>query len=84
MYFNLFIYLSINLFILGPHVWEVPRLGVELELQLPDYATTIAMKDLSLVCDLHRSSQQCRTLNPLNRARDRTCILKDNSQVCYC
>ena len=28
------------------------------------------------------SSQQCQILNPLSRARDRTCVLMDTSQVC--
>ena len=37
---------------------EVPRLGVELELQLLAYATTIATQDLSLICDLHHSLWQ--------------------------
>ena len=31
---------------------EVPKLGVESELQLPAYTTTRAMQDLSHVCDL--------------------------------
>ena len=31
---------------------EVPKLGVESELQLPAYTTTKAMQDLSRVCDL--------------------------------
>ena len=35
---------------------EVPRLGVESELQLPAYATATAMPDLSYICDLHHSS----------------------------
>ena len=30
---------------------EVPRLGVELELQLPAYTTATATRDLSHVCD---------------------------------
>ena len=44
--------------ILGPHPWhtEVPRLGAELELQLPAYATATATQDPSLVCDLYHSS----------------------------
>ena len=44
---------------LGPHPWhmEVPRLGVETELQLPAYATATATLDLSLICDLHHSSR---------------------------
>ena len=39
-------------FVLGPYLWhmEVPRLGVELTLQLPAYATAIATADLSLLC----------------------------------
>ena len=39
-------------------MWHVavPRLGVELELQLPAYTTAIAMLDLSCVFDLHHSS----------------------------
>ena len=34
---------------LGPHMWhmEVPRIGVELELQLPAYTTATAMRDLT-------------------------------------
>ena len=44
--------------LLGCHPWhmEVPRLGVELELQLPAYVTATATPDLSLVCNLHYSS----------------------------
>ena len=51
---------------------EVPRLGVEPELQLLAYATAIATLDTSRVCDLHHSSQQCWILNPLSEARDGT------------
>ena len=45
-------------FFLGPHLrhMEVPRLGVELGLQLPTYATATATPYLSHVCDLHHSS----------------------------
>ena len=52
---------------------EVPRLGVELELQLPAYttATATATPDPSRVCDLHHSSWQRRVLNQLSKARDR-------------
>ena len=62
---------------------EVPELGVELELQLLAYATGTAMQDLSHVCDLHHSSQQCWILNPLSGARDRARILMDMSWVHY-
>ena len=51
---------------------EIPRLGIESELQLPAYVTATAMQDLSHVCDLHHGSQQRRILNPLSEARNRT------------
>ena len=46
---------------LGPHLWhmEIPRLGVDLELQLPAYT----------------QPQQCWFLNPLSGARNQTRIL---------
>ena len=47
---------------------EVPRLGVESELQLLAYPTATATWDLSRICDLHLSSQQYRILNPLSEA----------------
>ena len=60
---------------------EVPRLGVELELQLQVYTTAMAARDPSRICDLHHSSQQHRILNPLSEARDRTHVLMDASWV---
>ena len=60
---------------------EIPRLEVELELQLLAYTTATATWDLSGVCDLHHSSQQCQILNQLSEARDQTHILMDPSQV---
>ena len=62
---------------------EVPRLGVEWELQLLAYTTATAMQDPDCICDLHHSSGQCRILDPLSEARDRTCVLMDTSQVRY-
>ena len=61
---------------------EVPRLGVESELQLLAYATTkaTATGDPSCVCDLYHSSWQHQVLKPLSKARDRTCVLVDASQ----
>ena len=63
---------------------EVPRLGVKSELQLPAYITSTAMLELSFTCNLHCSSQQHQILNPLSKARDRTCILMNTSQICFC
>ena len=51
---------------------EVPRLGVELELQLPAYATATATQDPNHVCDL------------LSEARDRTHNLVVPSLIRFC
>ena len=53
----------------------VPRLGVQLEIKLPTYATATATQDLSRICDLHHRSRQRRILNPRSEAKDRTCNL---------
>ena len=47
---------------------EVPRLGVELELQLQAYPTTTATQDLSHVCDLTAAHCNARLLTPLGEA----------------
>ena len=59
---------------LGPYPWhlEIPRLGVQSELQLSACTTATATSDPSHVFDLPRSSRQRRILNPLSEARDRT------------
>ena len=71
------------IYCLNFHSWqmEVPRLGVELKLQLLAYTTATAMQDLSLVFDLQYSSWQRQILNPLSEARDWTQILMDPSRV---
>ena len=60
---------------------EVPRLGVESELQLTAYTTATETRDPSLICDAHHSSRQCWILNPLSETRDRTCNLMVPSRV---
>ena len=60
---------------------EVPRLGVNLELQLSACATAKATQDLSHICDLCCSLLQSWTLNPLSEARNRTHILMDASCI---
>ena len=62
---------------------EVPRLEVELELQLPAYATARAMWDLSHICNLPQSPQLHQILNPLNKAKDQIHVLMITSQVFY-
>ena len=47
------------------------------------HTTATAVPDLSRVCKLHHRSWQCQIPNPLSEARDRTCILTDNSQICF-
>jgi len=56
---------------LGPHPWhmEVPRLGVELELEPLTYTIATAIWDLSCVCNLYHSSWQHRILNPPSKPR---------------
>ena len=71
--------------LLGPHPlhMEVPRLGVESELQLLTYTTATVMQDLSRICDLQHRSWKHWILNPLSEARDRAHILVDTSWGCH-
>ena len=62
---------------------KVPRLEVELELQLPAYTTATAMGNLSYICDLHHSSWQHQIIYPQSEARDQTHVLVDTSWVLY-
>ena len=73
-------------FFLGPHPWhkEVPRLGLELELQLPASTTAKATWYPSLICNLHHRSWQRQIFNALNEARNQTRILTDTGRVLYC
>ena len=84
-YLFLLIYLFIFVFLpflepLLQHM-EVPRLGVESELQPPAYARATAMRDPSHVCDPHHSSRHCRIVNPLSKGRDRTRNLMVPSRI---
>ena len=83
------------LFTAPPAHMEVPRLGVELALQLPACTTATATPDPNCICDLCRSLWQCQILNPLSEARDQTassrtlgCVLNplshNGSSCCYC
>ena len=73
------------LLFLGLRLWhmEVPRRGVELEVQLPAYTTATATQDLSRICDLHHSSRQRQILNPLREAGDQTRNLRVPSRICF-
>ena len=63
---------------------EVPRVGFELELQLPAYTTATATLDPSHVCDVHHGLRQCQILNPLSEVRDQTCNLMVPSWIHLC
>ena len=73
-------------FFLGPHPWhmEVPRLGIESQLQLPAYTTVTAVQCPSHVCDLHHSSRQNWILNLLSEAGNGTCHLIVTSWIHFC
>ena len=60
---------------------EVPRLGVESELQLPASTRATATSDPSRVCDLRHSSRQRWILSPLSEAGDLTRNLMAPSQI---
>ena len=47
---------------------ELPKQGVEMDLQLPAIVT--ATPDPSHVCNLHHSSQQHKILNPLSEVKE--------------
>ena len=68
---------------LHPRHMEVPRLGVESELQMLAYTIATPTWDLSHVCNLY-SSWQCQIPDPLRKARDWTCILMEASQIRFC
>ena len=77
-FFFFFVFLGLHL-----QQMEVPRLGVESELQLLAYTTATATPDPSHICNLHQSSQQCQILKLLSEARDQTYVLMDTSQIPY-
>ena len=68
---HLFVFIFLLLFSgPPPQHMEVPRLGVELEPQLPASTTATATRDRSHICHLHHSSWQHQILNPTSEARD--------------
>ena len=71
------------LFRTAPAAYGASQARAESELWLPAYTTATAMPDPSHICNLHHSSWQHWILNPLSKARDRTCILMDTSWVRY-
>ena len=82
-FFVFFLFFFSFLFRATPMAYRIPRLRVELELP-PAYSTATEMPDPSRVCDVHHSSQPPRIFNLLIKARNRTCVLMDTSQICFC
>jgi len=80
---HFFFFFFLTFLFLGPLLrhMEVPRLGVESELQPPAYTRATATQDPSHVCNLHHSSRQRQILNPLSKARDRTRNLMVPSRI---
>ena len=76
----MFFIFFLSFFFLGLYVhhMEVPRLGIEFELQLLAYTTAMAAPDTRCIynfcCSLWQC-WQCWMFNPLSEARDQTCIL---------
>ena len=60
---------------------EVPRLGLQPELQLPADTIATGMWDPSCICDLHHNQWQHWIPDPLSEARDPTHILMDASWI---
>ena len=75
-FFFSFVFLGLHL----QHM-EVPRLGVESELQLLACGMATATPDPVSIYDLHCSLQQHWIFNSLHEARDHTYILMDTSWV---
>ena len=71
------------LFMATPMAYEVPRLGVQSELQLTTYVRATATPDWSQVCELHHSSWQHRIPNPLIKVRDGSCNLMVPSLISF-
>lgn len=62
-------------------MWNIPGPELDSELQLCPSPQPEQIP-VSLLSDLPHSLQQHWILNPLNDARDRTCVFMDYSQVC--
>ena len=75
-------YLETNtffLFMAAPLAYGNSWARVKSELQLQACITVTAMPYLSCICDLCHNLRQCRILNPLSEARDRTRILRETT-----
>ena len=74
---SLYLYFLLLFLLLELHLqhMEVPRLGVQSELQLPAYTTATGTSNLNCIFNLYQ------ILNPRSNARDQTHILLDMGRV---
>ena len=63
---------------------EVPRLGVESELQLSAYTTATAQGVQAASATYTTVHRNARSINPLSKASDQTHVLMDTIRVHYC
>ena len=63
---------------------DVPRPGVESELQVPTYITATAQQQIQAASVTYTTAHgSARSLIQLSKARDQTSVLMDTSWVCY-
>ena len=81
--FVLLLLLFVCFVFVGPHLrhMEFPRLGGQTGATAASLCHNHSNAGSEPHLHLHHSSGQCRIFNPLNKARDRTCILMDTSRV---
>ena len=82
-HFFLFCFVFCFLGLHPPHM-EVPRTGVESELQPLALTTATATPDPSSIFDLYHNSWQHWIPDPLSKAVDRIRIFMDTSQINFC
>ena len=78
-----FIYLFIAFCFLGLYPRHMPGSQARSWIGATAAGLHHSSQDLSRICDLHHSSQQCWILHPLSQTRDWTHILTDTSRVHY-
>ena len=84
MVFSLFVFFCFCLSRATPEAYGGSQARGLIRCTAAGLLTATAMPDLSLIRDLHHSSQQRRILDPLSEARDRTRNPMVPSQICFC
>ena len=63
---------------------KVPRLGVELELQLPAYTTAEQLGVHAVSVTYTVAHSNARSFNPLSEVGAQTCVFMDTSWIRFC